>query len=344
MLLTFKQVKDSRIIQVAAACSNSDDFRSLVNEATEMLLVRGDFVGTVIPVYLCVRDGCITMPRYCRQIRQLNICGKHIQINSLWYQFVDSEFYKSWCGSNGTWNGSGRAFDWGASWGHNGLNAVGYYSTYSNVPLPSYIRAYAQVLEDVGKTVTIFGEDENGQPLRTNNGDGTWSDGVVITLAMPWGQTTTLVRKITRVLKDPSQGNVLLYALDPATNTLFDLAVYQPSETNPNYARYYLNGMNRGCHTGCTVGVLALIKLAYIPVEVDSDLVLIGNLRALKFAIQSIKASEAGNDGAATEFELKAIRELNLELANDQPDNQVTFVDETFSGAKLHGTGVRRIF
>lgn len=196
------------------------------------------------------------------------------------------------------------------------------------------------VQADIGKTVTIFGEDENGMPLRTNNGDGTWSDGLVISIAAPYGSTSTLVRRINRVVKDETQGDIRLYAYNADQNLLYDLAVYQPSETNPNYARYQLQAASN--KQPC--GILALVKLAFIPVKNDNDLVLIGNLRALKFAIQSVRASEAKDEANATELEMKAVHELNLELRNDNPDSQIPINLKSFGTAHPSRHGIGRIF
>lgn len=325
MLLTFGEVKTSRIPEIAQSCSSSDDFRSLVNEATEMLLERGDWEGTKEPIYVCTQRGCVTWPRYVGSVRELSVCGHPIPIHNVWYQFVDTEFYNHCCGQ-GTIRLNCNQH------GHiSGMVATGYYSTYNDVPGDSYIRAYATVNEDFGKTITIFGNDSNGIRLQTDNGDGTYSDGVVITLGNPYGTTSVLVQKGSiRVVKEATQGDVRLYAYDPVTATMLDLALYAPSETNPSYARYQLSA---GCNCGTSSGVLALVKLAFIPVVNDNDLVLIGNMRALKYAIQSIKADEAGDVEKARARLVQAVNELNVQSRNHNPDSQISINLKPFGTA-----------
>lgn len=327
MLLSFSQVRDSRIAEIAQTCNDSDDFRSLVNEATEMLLERGDWEGTKEPIYFCVQRGCITLPRFVSSVRELSICGHPIPIHNVWYQFVDTEFYNHCCGQGTIRVGCNAS-------GHiSGMVATGYYSIYNDVQVNSYIRAYPSAAIDytpTAKTVTIFGEDENGIRLQTKNLDGTYSDGIVINLASPYGTTTVLVRKITRVLKDATEGDVRLYAYDPVTATEVDLAVYGPTETNPSYARYQLSA---GCNCGTSSGVLALVKLAFIPVVNDNDLVLIGNMRALKYAIQSIKADESGDVEKARARLVQAVNELNIQSRNHNPDSSISINLKPFGTA-----------
>jgi hypothetical protein len=63
-LLRFSQAKEGRLKEVANACTSSEDFRTLLNEATAALMRRGDWDGVVVPMGICLRDDCITWPRY----------------------------------------------------------------------------------------------------------------------------------------------------------------------------------------------------------------------------------------------------------------------------------------
>lgn len=345
-MLTFGQIKCSRLNEVAAATSDSENFRSLLNEAIEALLNRGDWRGTLQPIYVCVRNGCVTWPRYVHAVRKLNHCNREIQVNNIWYQFVERDFYSNWLGMD-YWNVV-RPLNGNEQFRQ--MNSTGYFSTYNDVPSPSYINAYPSALQDIGKKVTIFGFDSNGLPLRHQDSDGNWCEGSVITLAAPYGQTLDVIRSGSiRVLKDETQGEVRLYAQDYNTATLTDLAVYAPTETTPNYARYRLHG-GRHCwnandaDTGDRCyGVLALVKVEFIPVKHDSDIVLIDNIQALKFAVQSIKYSEAGDVGNAELFMGKAVRELNLELRNEMSDSSIPVVFKAFGSATPRRAGIGRI-
>jgi len=195
------------------------------------------------------------------------------------------------------------------------------------------IRAYADAAADIGKTMTIFGLDDNLQPLKTQNINGTWSPGVVVTFSAPFGSTSVFVSRIDRILKDETTGPIRVYAYNATSDVLEDIAVYEPSETNPDYVRYHLN-VPKCDETDCGASkpITALVKLKYIPAKLDSDLVLIQNLDALKDMMQAIKFKEANDIKSAREYEASAIRELNLELADENPIDQVTVSVEPFNG------------
>lgn len=315
MLLTFNEVKNSRVIQVASACSSGDEFKSLVNSATRRLMRRGDWSGTVIPIQVCAYKGCVVFPRWVGQVRKINVCKYPTPINNFWYDFFNKADWKSqwrmWCGAECRMTATGRTPVFQDIMGDGRL-----------------VRAYPQVRADIGRTITIFGLDTNNQPLRTRSATGTWTDGITLTIAVPFVSTSINIRRIDRVIKDTTQGDVYLYAYNSADDVLENIATYEPSDTNPSFVRYSLHIPCYGnTATSGTCGdlksVAAVVKLQYIPVRADNDLVLIDNMDALQLMVQSIKHEEAGNRGAAREFEADAIRELNLQLQDDFPNDQI---------------------
>ena len=153
-----------------------------------------------------------------------------------------------------------------------------------------------------------------------------------------YGSTTTFVRRIDRVVKDVTQCQVLLYAYNATTDVLEDLAIYDPGETSPSYARYQLNvnRMNLGVMASCCGAlnsVVALVKLRWIPVRFDTDLVIIDNLDALAYEVQCLRAQEAGDLQLAKGYEVAAVQELNRELEDAFPDDQFSASNEVFGGA-----------
>jgi hypothetical protein len=195
------------------------------------------------------------------------------------------------------------------------------------------VRVYPSVPQDIGKTVKIFGVDNNGQPLRENV-NNIWVDGQTITIASPYAESTGFVRRIERVIKEPTQGNVRLYAYDTVNAVLEDLANYDPSETLPNYERDQVVLGNTCCTTSRSV--TALVKLQFVKAIADTDLVLISNIDALKLAIQAIKAREAGDRNTAAGFIQDAVAELNMDLNDESPLDQ-TPVDSGFMGGSYVG-------
>ena len=148
------------------------------------------------------------------------------------------------------------------------------------------------------------------------------------------------VRRIDRVIKEETTAPVTMFAYNVAQDVLEELATYEPGETNPVFTRYNLGG---GCcfnSCGNSNALIAMVKLRFVPVKVDTDLVLIDNLPALKEMVQSIKLAEQGDDRGAAVKEARAIRLLNLALRN-QGDDTVPVSVEPFSGTCV---GMQRMF
>lgn len=344
LLPTFKQVRDSRLKEVASSCNTSADFASLVNAATEALMIRGDWPGTIIPIRVGCKSGAVVWPRFVQRVRRINNCLVPIKVSTLWGDYVDKQDYVGWCGANYyAWSGDGAAYrGLGQAMQQQTMTSQGRVPTFNDIPSDAsrYVRCYCRSQKDVGKTVTIFGADANNQILRTLQPDGTYTDGVVVTLALPYGSTSTYVSRIDAIVKDVTQMNVPMYAYEPVSNTLLQLADYAPDETNPSYAKDTLFAPgNPNCNSG-QVTLLALVKLAFIPVSLDNDYVLIPSIQALKYAVQSIKFAESGDAVQSRNFMQLAVDELNFVLDNEQPRDQ-TPVDSGFGGGI--GVGMQQL-
>lgn len=325
-MLTFSEFKQSSAADVVGVCPTSPQFALRTNDAVRRLMRRGDWSGTAVPVHVCVRSGCVVWPRYVGQVRKINVCKVPIPIHNVWYDFLEHKSpWRSWCGGQARMIGSTEA------------------ATFSDIYGDGrYVRAYCTARADVGKTIQLFGEDNHGQPLREKDASGNWVEGLTITFAAPFASTSIFVRRIDRVIKAVTQGDVRLYAYNPATDILEDIALYSPTETVPSYAKYQLHAQtwptttSPGAPSCCpSMSVVALVKLRFVPVAVDSDLVLIQNIDSLKLMFQSLRFEESGDRESARAFEMDAIREQNLELLDNEPLDQIPVTVDAFSGSGL---------
>jgi len=349
--MTFGELKEERANEVVGVCSNKATFRKLTNEATQRLMVRGNFWNTVKKLRVCVRCRSLVWPRAVDQVLALNVCGVPVTNSGYWYQFLpmngtDYGALRGWgyfgSGVGVAGGGIGRGTCGNVVIQHDGVVPVQAQLTCGN---PRYIRAYASYQADLGKTVTIFGVDDNGQTIMTKRADGTWQPGIVLTLASPYVGTPFLVREVQRVLKDATQGPVRLFAYDAVNDVLEDMATYAPSERSPAFLHSTVRGLR--CHTlsgsptcnGLT-SVEALVKLRFIAVETDDDEVLIDNWVALKQMMLAIRAEDAGEDSAAEVLQAKAVRELNHELRVHIPEDQIPIAIEPFGSATPRSIGV----
>lgn len=315
---TFGDFKKTGAKRIAGTCVASDDFKDLTNETVEMLMTRGSWWGTVQRIESCIYNSCVVWPREVETVLALNTCGHYVPLSNKWFRFVPigpagiQEYGFSWLGLKCC--GNLRGGDFGTS------------PVFNNVACgkANYIRAYTSKSADYGKTITIFGIDSNGQVITTKDANGIWREGIVLTLAAPFVSTSMQVREITRVVKDETQGVVRLYQYDATNNVLLDCATYEPSEVTPEYRVTKIEGMgsNQNCSTSNCNGartIQALVKLKYIPIEVDTDLVLIDCPMAMKIGMQAIRQQDSYSAEEFMKQTTLAVRELNLQLRNKFP-------------------------
>lgn len=336
-MLTFLQLKESSIVDIAGVTPSSPQFRTLANDVIRQLMRRGDWPGAIQPMYLCLKRGCVVWPREVGSIRRMNFCNQAVPVMNDWYSYLP------WDGQR--WNYSSPSWFGTTYWpmcGQRALVTGGFRSPVFQDLLGDgrELRAYIETPLDVGKKLTIFGTDNGNQPL-TQKGLGSWNAGAEMTLQNPYttlkvSGSNVLVRNISRVVKEVTNGRVRLYAFNTATSILEEVATYEPSEVNPFFLR---QNVNTSCCSG-SEGVLALVKLQFIPVVSDTDYVPIDNLDALKFGFQAVKSRDAGDRKAGDELEGMAIRELNLEVQDQNTDQSVPI---SF-GEAPNGMGVQMCF
>jgi hypothetical protein len=333
MLITFGDLKSSRVLQIASAPPASAEFASLVNAAIRQLMTRGNWFGTVQPMEGCVTDGCIAWPRYVATPLAINVCGRPVELQNRWYRFLpwDPGHIASAC----------NYFQHGM---HGSLTAEMDGSTPVFNPIACnagmYLQFYIDNATDAGSTITIFGIDSNGQTIRTARDDGTWQEGVQLTLAVPCVQTPMRVRKVLRVLKDITNGMVRGYqwdgsSLNGSLPLLLDLCAWSPSETSPEYLHSRLHGFLPRQPSCAFTRITALVKLGFVPVVNDEDLVLIENTDAIRDMVMAIKQKEAGDLASATASEANAFRELNYQMRDRFPIEQFTADFRPFGSAPL---------
>ncbi len=323
--LTLAQAKNSRLRRISGSCPDSQDFLELLNDGIRMLMKRGNFWGTVKRMSGCVYSDCIVWPRQVQTVLAINKNGNSVPPRNQWYGF--SAVLPEDVTNHGIWGDR--------CWGDIAARDGDTTSVFNQIPCLNdrYVRFYCMQPTDEGKTITLFGVDSNGQTIRSQRTDGSFQDGVVLTLAIPYVQTTFLVRRVDRILKDTTDGPVHGYQFDGAT--LYDLAHYDPAETSPAYRTSKIMGGCNATANGngcCHSQISALVKLAYVPVQYDDDVILIDDLDALAMVMQAINQSDNYDADQFEKMILLAVRELNATLRNVLP------IDTTKVSFKPQGT------
>lgn len=337
-LITLGDAKtDLSIRTVAGVAPSSVEFVQRINGAVRQLTRRGNWWGTVQTMNACIYDGCVVWPRYVETVLAVNLSHHRVNLFNHWYEFI-------------AWNDSHRHLYQCHKRGESVGIADGVVPVYRNLPTDGTaykLEVYLDNLKDIGKTITIYGFDQYGQVIRTTWPDQSIREGLVLSIGSnvngaltPYTITANPIQRITRIMKDVTVGNVRLYAQD-ASGNLTDLAVYAPTETNPAYVRTKLP---RPILCNCATGQIeALVKLAFIPVVNDSDLILIENLDALRDMLQAITYKEAGDIKNSAAYEMSAIHELNSQLRDRFPDEQVSFAIRAFGTSEPSRAGIGRI-
>lgn len=311
MKLTVSAAKNA-IAKAAGLCATDSRVIDYINEAVQSLLPKGKWVGTYQRYLICTNESCLVWPRQIETIEAMAICNRPGVVRNDWFEFLE--------------NGPGvlttdscidrTAVDRGTVCAFNDIT-VG--------ALDRYIRVYADVAEDAAAVITLQGYDENGQWIRTQV-SGTWIDGERVAISTTPTLSTKFFTRLVRVIKPVTNGHVRLYEYDSVgLANVQALAVYEPDETLPEYRKTFIPSLvNAAAGSDCeNVKVEVAAKLRYLPVSVDNDFIMLGNLRALCEMVRALRKYENDLIAEAQAYEATAVRYLQEELKSYKGDGPV---------------------
>lgn len=321
--LTLGQAR-ATIGRVINKCPTSDEVPLYLNDAQERLLNRGDYpVGALVKYRLCVgQNSCLSWPRQIRTIEAFALCNTPGVVRSSWFEFI------GWPAGNGLQEPGSCA---GTSLIDRDT-ACAFDDVIATTAEPRRIAVIADNAADAGKTIVLRYYDSTGQRVYKNIG-GVIQEGEQLTLvapggALPAGAVITSNHVFTgglyAVIKAVTDYPVRLYEINDANVITKSLAQYEPSETNPIYRRSLVPGLTqRGPCCGqssedCTNNqqLTALVKLQHVPVVVDNDPLVIGNLAALKLMVMAILREEDNRHQEAAILRQQAKEEIDGELSS----------------------------
>lgn len=302
----------------------SQEFTDLVNEACRRLMTYGNFWGTVVKRSFTANTHQIVWPPWVGTILAAYTCRHHASVVSgSWTNFEplssdDYHMIASHYHSPNSMRGNVAINDYGTSPVSN--NIVG--------GTANTIRVYRRSTDDDDKTIAFFGIGANGYPYSE-----------VITIGLGPGDigyvdSTGTFQRIDQVVKQPSIAMVDCYQVNPA-GTVFNLSHYRGGETSPSYRVSEVHSPQ------FNLPFSVLIKLKHVDVAEESDVVIIENKAALKLMIQSINSEEGGDVQVAEAHSIRAIHELNRELNDKIPQDQIP-IDINMLGTAIpsrHGIG-----
>lgn len=305
MKLTLGQAKTT-LARVTDKCATSAELLEWINEAQRRLLSRGRWVGSTVRYRVCVNDACLTWPRQVEAIEAFAVCDRPGVVRNQWYEFVA--------------NGPGL-LDSDSAVGTQLIDHGDGFCSFDDMSGTTHnIRVQAEVAEVGSPYIILQGYDGSGQWIRTQDG-GSWIDGEKVLISTTVQTSTKVFTRLVRVIKPVTNGRVNIYDYDSVAATQVLIGTYDPDETLPNYRRSLIPNLPNmeqceQCDGTTTTDkqVTIIAKLRHIPVSVDNDFLIMGNLPALKDMVMSIQKLEQGKFAEAKAYEGSAIEELEREL------------------------------
>lgn len=319
---------------IARACNlDPDEARTLDigNEVQERLMVKGNWLGTVMRYEICVASSCLTWPRQIATILGYALGCTTGTIRDQYYEMSPSGpgLQKECCGSPSNLIDDGTACTFDDIW-----------------DMTSNVGVQCDVHEAAGSVITIQGYNQNAQWIRTQVG-GLWIDGFQLPLSTTMQVSPMLVSKVTGVsLPVPRNGVCRLWQIN-AGNVIKPLGFYEPDEDVPQYRRSKIPslplvpspvGNSSGCGCGgkstttvvaascCCKKLTVMAKLRHIPVAQDADWLILQNLAAFKLGAQAILKEDRNLWQEAQAYWAQAIQQLEDELMDYYGDANVSIL------------------
>jgi hypothetical protein len=294
---------------------------------------KGAWWGCIQRIAICVTEGYITWPRHVAAIEAVALCDFPIRVRNQWFEFLDMGLgmRKSDCGDL-------QLHDRDPSPLHTDV-----------VGIDKTIKVTADVAEAAGAQILLKGIDASGNPIRTSVG-GTWQDGEYVDIDNAAPATSTSIFAVPGPvevqLPTGLRDRVRLYSYDPATTDEVLIATYDPDETVPSYRRSLVGGLDN-CDTCAGTSdcedlrIIAMCRMEHIPVNVDTDCLIIQNLEALTHQCQALRYQKMDSPSAARKadwHEAKAIVSLEKELEVHEGSGTVVpvrFEGETWGAGNI---------
>ena len=300
----------------------------VINEATQVLMQKGNWQNTLRKLRCCVSNFTVPMPNDVQTVLKVNFDEHPSNVWSMGYEFLDSGPGTLLYGND---TPASDMVDLGDGW-----------PTFWPIgPTSRKIMAFSTEAIDAGKQMRVQGYDDMAMKINpTTPGEmitiGQWVGGVEGALSdnvINYALSDNEFNDITSIIKPETAGYVTLYSYDEVSKNMWVLGKYEPYETQPGYRRYRITATEYTESEHLT----ALVKLRYMPARADTDLLLIQNLPALKLMCKALHQFDHGDPQKGLIYQAKAVQMLNEELTNANPPNNELDVDVDFGFGDLPG-------
>jgi hypothetical protein len=317
MLYTLSQARSKVKRFVDGGSCRDSVIDEAINDALERLVELENWDCLTVMTRISTCDSCFPLPYNASAIISCDINGAPAKVFGRGYQFLHAGpgDLDMRCSSSGLQDLVDMSDHWATMFDipHCYENTVDSVTEEVEVTDGMTLVAFCTDAADEGKSMTVHGYLPNNEIVRTGVSEGEvltinrWENGVegVAPAALNeniWtslGATANAYASVSRVVKPDTAGYVSLYAVDEATNRMFFLAKYHPRQTIPQFHRYRITN---DAGNACPSNVLALLKLRYVPVVEDTDILPVDGLQALKLMVMAISEENKLNIAGAQQL------------------------------------------
>lgn len=286
-----------------------------INPATSWLITSGKWRGTVQRAVFDIRTllvddeqqpAYITLPRSMLTVEAAVFQGTGDQYRSWQRVDIANEWYQ--------WIPGGPGYI-----SNPPLNTAAFVSLgdgfvfFAQLPSDGQIK-FTTTAAESANTINVRGFNSSGSKVYTGTG-ASRIEGENVTIPTVLGNSVTTSTtwnegdSVYGVVKPQTNGVILVYHVASGSGTETLISSYEPGETTPNYRRYLVP---KPCVEDSQCVVWA--KVQHVPVAVDNDQIIPGNLNALEMALMAVGFRRKAEMERALEYFNLAIVELNDEL------------------------------
>jgi len=296
--------------EVIGSCENSLLFRR-IDAAMDLLSPMLPTDSNIGIMDVCAQDCIVTLPYEVEVPLAVNIQGQPADFRNKWYEHHLNGVGSTCCGEVCTYG-----------WENQGL-----YPTFRDIRKPSYLFAFSDAAEPGTSypSIKIFGEDINGKPLYSCQGDNCQVPGLILPITsgvynMALLEGAPKVKKITQVIKPATCNFVRLVAYDDSRQEGTLIGYYRPEEQAPAYRRIKYSGTCVGAsQASCTSNPpapvdccdtttlrTAWIRMRYqrrqMPITSINDIVLCPSRQSVVYAVEAVDQFRNNNTEEGNKF------------------------------------------
>jgi hypothetical protein len=280
--------------KIVGNCDEVRFFRWL-GDAVTLIANKGDFEAFKGFCDICAEGKkLVTLPREVQTVLAVNIGGRPTLGFGQLFNFH----------TNGPGDCTTRC-EW--SWYDQG----DWFCTYRDLTFPTQLVAYSQTPVDNGKTLIVFGFDQNGLKVRRQE-NGVWLDGwrlpLVYGYAIP-DVDAPYFSRIIQVQKDLTAGSVRLGTIDSSGTSGTVLGIYEPDELLPQYRRIRLGRPADWCRIAYRRPI-PVFSSRWDRIPLMSRIGFLNAVRAVKFYFDNDLANSHAYEADAARMELEAQSQL----------------------------------